>query len=264
MFIAMALVGIAIGSLRYTNEAWLAVVIGVTMALLFWALIVAAVDRGSRQAFALAMALTMIAYGIVLISGYRVSGTSGAVTSRNIEFDHWEGRLPTTRILRFVHQAVDRSHWVQVPNTLQTGDSDGLVYSLQLTLNNRIVPSPNIAVDGDFGGETFRAVQRFQSQAGLPTTGTVDATTWQALGPLIDAQTGKALPPFNSAATVAAPAAGIAVVGGGSFQEDPPREIFMPIGHGWWAVLLGYFGGLFGLVVYRRRKRDAQPEAAVS
>jgi peptidoglycan hydrolase-like protein with peptidoglycan-binding domain len=206
----------------------------------------------------------MLTYGILLVSGYRVMGTSGAVTSRNIEFDHWEGRLPTTRILRFVHQAVDRSHWVQVPNTLQMGNSDGLVYSLQLTLNNRIVPSPNIAVDGDFGGETFRAVQRFQTQAGLPTTGIVDAATWQALGPLIDAQTGKALPPFNSAATVATPAAGIAVVGGGSFQEDPPREVFMPIGHCWWAVLLGYFGGLFGLVTYRRRTKEPQPPAAAS
>jgi ABC-type uncharacterized transport system permease subunit len=83
LLIATALVAIVIGSLRYTNEAWLAVVIGVTMALLFWALIVAAVDRGPRQAFALAFALTMMAYGIALVSGYRVTGTSGSVMSRS-------------------------------------------------------------------------------------------------------------------------------------------------------------------------------------
>jgi hypothetical protein len=38
----------------------------------------------------------------------------------------------------------------------------------------------------------------------------------------------------------------------------PRRENFMPIGHFWWAVLLGYIGGRFGRFVYLRRSESLQ------
>lgn len=79
----------------------------------------------------------------------------------------------------------DASSPAPVARTLAIGAQGELVVALQRTLNVRITPSPNIGVDGDFGPETEGAVKRFQQQAGLESTGVVDANTWKALGPLI-------------------------------------------------------------------------------
>ena len=40
---------------------------------------------------------------------------------------------------------------------------------------------PQLAVDGVFGERTLEAVMRFQREAGLPVTGTVDQATWNAV-----------------------------------------------------------------------------------
>lgn len=40
---------------------------------------------------------------------------------------------------------------------------------------------PQLVVDGVFGERTLEAVMRFQRQAGLPVTGTVDQATWNAI-----------------------------------------------------------------------------------
>lgn len=40
---------------------------------------------------------------------------------------------------------------------------------------------PELAVDGVFGERTLEAVSRFQKEAGLPVTGTVDQATWDAI-----------------------------------------------------------------------------------
>lgn len=40
---------------------------------------------------------------------------------------------------------------------------------------------PELAVDGVFGERTLEAVMRFQREAGLPVTGTVDQATWNAI-----------------------------------------------------------------------------------
>lgn len=78
-----------------------------------------------------------------------------------------------------------------VPNTprpsvaLATGAAGPLVESLQRTLNDRLKPSPELGVDGEFGPVTREAVLRFQKERQLSATGEVDAATWRALGPLI-------------------------------------------------------------------------------
>lgn len=69
--------------------------------------------------------------------------------------------------------------------TLKSGSSGLLVEGLQRTLNARLQPSPQLSVDGDFGGMTEAAVKRFQREAKLPETGIVDQPTWDALGTLI-------------------------------------------------------------------------------
>ena len=40
---------------------------------------------------------------------------------------------------------------------------------------------PRLVVDGVFGERTLEAVMRFQKEAGLPVTGTVDQATWNAI-----------------------------------------------------------------------------------
>jgi serine-type D-Ala-D-Ala carboxypeptidase (penicillin-binding protein 5/6) len=71
------------------------------------------------------------------------------------------------------------------PQILRSGAGGWLVEALQRTLNDRLEPSPELSVDGDYGSVTQAAVERFQQVRELPVTGVVDAKTWQALGPLI-------------------------------------------------------------------------------
>jgi hypothetical protein len=170
LLIGVALVALALVSLRNANyyTVWPAVATGVTMVALFVALIVAVVDRGPRQAFAMGFALTAVAYGLMLLS------------VRTSNFDQFEGWLPTTRLLAYVHRAVDR-------------------------------------------------------------------------GGYYDHQTGQLVPDYDPSkllvgATVTA-----------SYREDPPREVFMPIGHCWWALILGYAGGWFARFVYSRRTQEQNP-----
>jgi serine-type D-Ala-D-Ala carboxypeptidase (penicillin-binding protein 5/6) len=68
---------------------------------------------------------------------------------------------------------------------LKSGSNGLLVEALQRTLNSRLVPSPQLAVDGDFGGMTEAAVKQFQKEHNLSITGTVDEATWRALGTLV-------------------------------------------------------------------------------
>ncbi|MEM1068791.1 MAG: serine hydrolase [Planctomycetota bacterium] len=69
---------------------------------------------------------------------------------------------------------------------LQVGSSGRLVESLQRTLNARLNPSPGLAVDGDFGPATQKAVEQFQREQSLRPNGVVDSKTWQSLGTLIE------------------------------------------------------------------------------
>ena len=190
MIALMALVALAIASLTFANEAFLALVAGVTMLALVAALIIAVVDRGPRQAFAIGVALTMIAYGLILTTGQSTSGSGGSVRSKNIEFDQFAGRLPTTRLLRYLHTAVQRSEWID-------------------PFTRKVIPNYD------------------------PNNPTILPSVLAGSG-----------------------AGGRATAGGGaSLREIPPRSIFMPIGHCWWALLLGYAGGLFGQFVYARREK---------
>ena len=66
--------------------------------------------------------------------------------------------------------------------TLREGASGPAVEALQRSLNERLKPSPNLDVDGDFGAITREAVVRFQREKGLPPLGALDARTREALG----------------------------------------------------------------------------------
>jgi D-alanyl-D-alanine carboxypeptidase (penicillin-binding protein 5/6) len=68
---------------------------------------------------------------------------------------------------------------------LATGASGWLVEALQRTLNERLAPSPNLTVDGEFGPATREAVIALQKKHDIEPAGVVDGATWKALGPLI-------------------------------------------------------------------------------
>jgi peptidoglycan hydrolase-like protein with peptidoglycan-binding domain len=59
-----------------------------------------------------------------------------------------------------------------------------MVVAVQKKLNAvmKLKGSKRLATDGDFGSGTAKAVKAFQASVSLPTTGTVDRTTWDALG----------------------------------------------------------------------------------
>jgi D-alanyl-D-alanine carboxypeptidase (penicillin-binding protein 5/6) len=71
---------------------------------------------------------------------------------------------------------------------LRLGAFGQQVESLQRTLNARLVPSPGLGVDGDFGPATEAAVRRFEEVSALDVDGVVDAGVWKALGVLEEAK----------------------------------------------------------------------------
>lgn len=64
---------------------------------------------------------------------------------------------------------------------LELGDKGEAVKSLQSLLNQRLTPSPNLTVDGHFGGKTDAAVKQFQAKFGLGIDGVVGPKTWGKL-----------------------------------------------------------------------------------
>ncbi|MCA9178502.1 MAG: serine hydrolase [Planctomycetales bacterium] len=70
---------------------------------------------------------------------------------------------------------------------LSVGAGGQLVEDLQRTLNERLRPSPQLSVDGDFGPATKAAVERFQEQEKLAVDGVVSADVWRSLGTIVPA-----------------------------------------------------------------------------
>lgn len=64
---------------------------------------------------------------------------------------------------------------------LRSGSSGPSVKELQTLLNQKLQPSPNLAVDGQFGAATHSAVDRFQKSKWLVVDGEVGPCTWAAL-----------------------------------------------------------------------------------
>jgi hypothetical protein len=171
LLVIVGLIALALASLCDANDSWQILILGFTMIVVFATAIIAVVDRGAGQAFAIGFTLIVAAYGLLLMG-------------RAAEFDQYSGRWPTTHLLKFLHGAMDRSEWVDTSTGSVIKDFDPQH------------PSVPIAGGGSFG-----------------------------VGPTA------------------------------SWREVPPREAFMPIGHCWWALLLGFAGGNFAQYVYLRRIR---------
>jgi hypothetical protein len=91
-FALIAAIVAGCAALRYANDWWLTAVGAVTLVALMASVIVAVVDRGSRQAFAIGFAACMAIYATLLAVGN--------------ELNPWAGRLPTTRLLAPVYESL--------------------------------------------------------------------------------------------------------------------------------------------------------------
>lgn len=78
------------------------------------------------------------------------------------------------------------------------GNKGGHVTKLQIALNRKLVPSPYLIADGDFGQKTFDALKRFQTQVKLGSDGIAGNKTWIALGLIKVTETVVAGSKFNA------------------------------------------------------------------
>ena len=87
---------------------------------------------------------------------------------------------------RIAQSAYDYFHPIPLneikPQTLKIGANGPLVEALQRALNEKLQPSANLSVDGDFGGMTEQAVIRFRKENGLGESGQVDEQVWAKIG----------------------------------------------------------------------------------
>jgi hypothetical protein len=103
----VAFAAFACAALTYSNNAWLAAVASVAMVLFFRALIVAAVERGPSQAFAIGMTLVMAGYGLVLVCSRIVHNGD----TLNMELSNL-GHLPTTQLLGCLDRGISDYRWI--------------------------------------------------------------------------------------------------------------------------------------------------------
>jgi D-alanyl-D-alanine carboxypeptidase (penicillin-binding protein 5/6) len=101
------------------------------------------------------------------------------------------GEVLTSEIAKAVYDHFEtkaaKSAATAVAEVLKLGASGPLVQAVQRTLNARHEPSPELAIDGDYGPATESAVKAFQEAKGLAVTGEVGPETFRALGPLVEA-----------------------------------------------------------------------------
>jgi predicted PurR-regulated permease PerM len=107
MLVLVAAIAMAIASLKYANATWRTIMIGVIMAVVFSALVVAVVDRGFSQAFAIGFTLVAIGYGFVVLN----SSVKVISNQLNPELSFGFSRLPTTKLLRHLYTGLESGYW---------------------------------------------------------------------------------------------------------------------------------------------------------
>jgi predicted PurR-regulated permease PerM len=93
-------------ALKFANNPWWYVLSALALSGILSAAVIAAVDRGRPQAFALGFVICAATYGLFL-----VLADKGGQLSR--ELDPYEGRLPTTRLLRPLFELIVDRTWYE-------------------------------------------------------------------------------------------------------------------------------------------------------
>ena len=160
-----------------------------------------------------------VAHKTGLVSGVRtdagvILGPAGPIAFCLLTKDNRDRKAPhgpaDDLIAKFARAALDAFEATGpegrpvAPRALAAGASGKLVEDLQRSLNARLAEGQRLGVDGEFGPATTAGVRSFQKSAGLPETGTVDAATWRALGPVISGT--DAVPPLTAVAAADVPA----------------------------------------------------------
>ncbi|MFN6400925.1 MAG: serine hydrolase [Planctomycetota bacterium] len=108
------------------------------------------------------------------------------LTSQNQDKSWGDNNAAEVLCGRIAQSAYDYFHPIPLddikPQTLKIGANGPLVEALQRALNEKLQPSANLSVDGDFGGMTEQAVIRFRKENGLGESGQVDEQVWAKIG----------------------------------------------------------------------------------
>jgi hypothetical protein len=99
----------------------------------------------------------------------RLPGVTGAPTSTITEHSARPPLLPASRGA------------VKPPPTVQFGSRGPLIQRLQRLLNERLSPSPQLAINGNFDAATLAAVKQYQQHLRLNVDGRVGRDTWYRL-----------------------------------------------------------------------------------
>ena len=117
--------------------------------------------------------------GVYVGSGYTIEmrGFAYDCVRRKVTAGPWTkwGRLPKSMI-SYLDSAPEPE-----PDVLKYGCTGEAVKELQEDLTALGYPLPAYGIDGDFGNETKKAVEAFQSDHDLPVTGIADAKTLAAI-----------------------------------------------------------------------------------
>ena len=101
LLLLFALFAIACMVLRSANSNWCTALSGFTLLVFMAAAVVALVDRGSRQAFAI---------GFVVCAS--IYATLFAMAPKNRELDPYEGKFPTTRLMQPLFVTITTARWL--------------------------------------------------------------------------------------------------------------------------------------------------------
>jgi hypothetical protein len=105
MFALVALAAVASLSLKLANDLWLTLVMTFAMMAVFAAIVIAAFDRGHRQAFAVAFALIAFGYHYIVITS---SSATGQIPR---EYEGVSARLPSSQLLYLVWSKFQKTLW---------------------------------------------------------------------------------------------------------------------------------------------------------
>jgi hypothetical protein len=192
LLILVAVIAFAIVSVKYASPIWQGIIGLLVMIAVISATLIAIFDRGPRQVFAIGFALVAISYWLLVLGGGKIDYGPG--DRRNREFDIWNGRLPTTIMLRPLYERTVSTRWFN-SHTNQEVSSDVVAKVSAALAANSTGPAPPLP---------FRDVQ------------------------------------------------------------FPSSDAFSLIGHLWWTMLLGFFGGHVARFAYVRRTKEGSthPPAA--
>ena len=148
LLVLVALIGVGCAALKSASSTWWTALSALALLAVMGFALVAALDRGARQAFALGFVICVSVYAVLLATQASIGG-SGTSTSQ--EFDHYSGYLPTTRLLGPLFEAIASSSY----HDKQTGE---------------VIPNydPSQAASGGLGGGGFGGMGSGVSAAETP------------------------------------------------------------------------------------------------